>query len=357
MILIFDYTKKSRCIKRRTHKYLNKFFTACIILLLCMPGKKLFAQQGDLPAPFNVQFSPINRQLPTNYIVYSFQDRTGYLWFSTLFGLYRYDGYEMKLYGVRNGLLAKDVTSIAQDADGNLWLHSRSKKNIFIFNTKTEHAIPLKEKFTSRAFDPGSVTSLKSDIKGNVFIAVNNKAIFCFTNERKFKQLNLLFDQHDLVDFFTPDNTGGIWISTANSQNLNANNLFYCNSTLQNVFAARIYTFDIGDLFFYDTGIAYLLTYKEKERMPQLTRLQYTPPYVQTVSNKKFTALLASLSWPLHAFHDNICNKFYLFDADNRRILADTLRFAAVDMKPLFAANKIDDAGLLITTNNKSSFF
>src|SRR5882672_9328070 len=78
---------------------------------------------------------------------------------------------------------------------------------------------------------------------------------------------------------------------------------------------------------------------------------------MHTVSNKKFTALLASLSWPLHAFHDNICNKFYLFDSMNRRILADTQNYVAVNMKSLFADNKMEDAGLLVTTANGTSFF
>ena len=51
------------------------------------------------------------------------QDSHGYLWFSTMYGTYRYDGYEFEEYAFsnrRNGTAA-NVTFVKEDAAGDLW--------------------------------------------------------------------------------------------------------------------------------------------------------------------------------------------------------------------------------------------
>ena len=51
------------------------------------------------------------------------QDSRGYLWFSTMYGTYRYDGYEFEEYAFsnrRNGTAA-NVTFVREDAAGYLW--------------------------------------------------------------------------------------------------------------------------------------------------------------------------------------------------------------------------------------------
>lgn len=51
------------------------------------------------------------------------QDSRGYLWFSTMYGTYRYDGYDFEEYAFsnrRNGTVA-NVTFVVEDAAGDLW--------------------------------------------------------------------------------------------------------------------------------------------------------------------------------------------------------------------------------------------
>lgn len=51
------------------------------------------------------------------------QDSRGYLWFSTMYGTYRYDGYEFEEYAFdnRRGGAADNVTFVFEDAAGSLW--------------------------------------------------------------------------------------------------------------------------------------------------------------------------------------------------------------------------------------------
>jgi ligand-binding sensor domain-containing protein len=53
------------------------------------------------------------------------QTRDGKIWMTTTAGLSVYDGQELRTY-TRNGLLPDDLTGLAEDRDGNLWVGTRS---------------------------------------------------------------------------------------------------------------------------------------------------------------------------------------------------------------------------------------
>ncbi len=51
------------------------------------------------------------------------QDGKGYLWFSTMFGAYRYDGYEFEEYTFEDNMrgIAANVNLVREDSSGKLW--------------------------------------------------------------------------------------------------------------------------------------------------------------------------------------------------------------------------------------------
>ncbi|WP_240543584.1 hybrid sensor histidine kinase/response regulator [Spirosoma foliorum] len=78
-----------------------------------------------------------------------FQDRQGFMWFGTKFGLSRFDGKTFTTFTKdRNGLDFDDIQSISQDADGLLWLMGPyGESRITLFNPLNGTTSSFEEKF------------------------------------------------------------------------------------------------------------------------------------------------------------------------------------------------------------------
>ncbi|RYF65431.1 MAG: hybrid sensor histidine kinase/response regulator, partial [Cytophagaceae bacterium] len=78
-----------------------------------------------------------------------FQDHRDFMWFGTKFGLNRFDGSTFTTYTrEKNGLDFDDIQSIAQDADGLLWLMGpEGKSAITLFNPVTGVATSFEKRF------------------------------------------------------------------------------------------------------------------------------------------------------------------------------------------------------------------
>ncbi len=78
-----------------------------------------------------------------------FQDRRDFMWFGTKFGLDRFDGATFTTYTrEKNGLDFDDIRSIAQDADGSLWLMGPDgRAAITLFDPVTGVATSFEKRF------------------------------------------------------------------------------------------------------------------------------------------------------------------------------------------------------------------
>ena len=120
--------------------------------MLCAPAKgQPNAAQPNSAPPYVAwvrHYGPENG-LAHREVNAIFQDRDGFMWFGTKFGLSRFDGKTFTNYTKdRNGLEFDDIESIAQDADGMLWLMGPyGESRIFLFNPLTGTATSFEKKF------------------------------------------------------------------------------------------------------------------------------------------------------------------------------------------------------------------
>lgn len=103
-----------------------------------------------------------------------FQDRQGFIWFGTRFGLSRFDGQKFTTYNQENNDLDfDDVQSIAQDAEGLLWLMGPfGQSKITIFNPQTGRVVSYKEKFKQKfpSLVLDNVQQLLGGADGSIFL-------------------------------------------------------------------------------------------------------------------------------------------------------------------------------------------
>jgi ligand-binding sensor domain-containing protein/signal transduction histidine kinase len=85
---------------------------------------------------------------------YMVQDNQGFMWFGTRYGLYRYDGYTLKVFvrepGNPNSLDGVSIRALFKDRDGTLWVGCDQSLNKFDPTTESfvQYPIPLTTRIT-----------------------------------------------------------------------------------------------------------------------------------------------------------------------------------------------------------------
>ncbi len=75
----------------------------------------------------NLELTPADTQRIAQYVVNSFQDSKGNLWFGTMRrGVARYDGNQLVYFDLDDGLPSLAVPSFAEDKDGTLWVGTQN---------------------------------------------------------------------------------------------------------------------------------------------------------------------------------------------------------------------------------------
>ncbi|HWP41632.1 MAG TPA: two-component regulator propeller domain-containing protein, partial [Blastocatellia bacterium] len=102
--------------------------------------------------------------LPQNSVYAILQTRDGYLWFTTLDGLVRYDGARYTVFNRANskGILSNRFSCLYEDTDGTLWACAedagltRYRDGVFTTFT-TEHGLPSTQAVAVRRTDGGEL--------------------------------------------------------------------------------------------------------------------------------------------------------------------------------------------------------
>lgn len=204
-------------------KFLNlpHFLTLFLVVPAC-----IFPQSsGTLSLAQEIKFEHLTIEdgLSYNQTLHVLQDRQGFIWVATRFGLNKFDGNEFTIYthekGNSIGLNANVVWSLYEDLDGKLWVST--------WGGGVDRFDPRFETFTHFRHDEKVADSLSSDLvwsvyqdsRGTIWIATD-KGLNKFdpaTNRFKHYQHDPAHPKslsHNSISFIQEDANGVLWLST-----------------------------------------------------------------------------------------------------------------------------------------------
>lgn len=164
---------------------LKLFIVYAAILFTC---KTVLAQNGQY------QFSSlnINNGLSHNQVNSIYKDKRGFMWFGTMSGLNKYDGYTFKIYKHDphnpNSLNDDCVVSICEGPGGKLWLETRNGHVIFDPVTEQFERNIKPAQLALNLPTTGSVRTIKKDSRGNFWFLFAYNGVYKYDPVKKKTQ-------------------------------------------------------------------------------------------------------------------------------------------------------------------------
>lgn len=151
--------------------------------------------------------------LSQNMVYSIMQDKTGFIWLGTLDGLCRYDGTKFKIFKKEkdneHSLGSNKILSLLQNSNEEIWIGTTN--GIYIYDPMYENFSRFDMKTTDGEKVEGAVRDLKRDGKGNIWIGVQDKGMYCLSNEKELKIYRLKNTNVRKFDF---DVHGNVWVAT-----------------------------------------------------------------------------------------------------------------------------------------------
>ena len=189
----------------------------------------LYAQQAvtGVQAPLRFDRLSIEDGLSQNDVFTILQDRRGFMWFGTNFGLNRYDGYTFSVYTTAPfdtaSLSYNWILALHEDREGKLWVGTMRGLN------RMDPSTGAVTRYMHDPNDPGSLShdevwAIHEDRAGTLWIGTSGGL-----NKRDGRTNRFTLFQHDPTDAHSlssnivyalhEDPTGTLWVSTANGLN------------------------------------------------------------------------------------------------------------------------------------------
>lgn len=207
-----------------------------LIVLCCLNG---ILSQGQFN---NFKFENLDTVdgLSSSTCLTIFEDSEGFLWFGTIDGLNKYNGYEFEIYkSILNdpsSLSNNRINAIVEGTDGNLWIGTNNGLNYYNKKTNSFLRVDLYKQLSLSNNPRKFINALLFDKENNaLWVATNNGVIKIiledFTtdvSDLKFyyylnDDSNLNSLDNNIVNVILKDQNGVIWIGT-NGEYLNKYN-------------------------------------------------------------------------------------------------------------------------------------
>ncbi len=184
-----------------------------MIALFCLIGLSLSFESLAQTSDYYFRNMAVEDGLSQNMVYSILQDKTGFIWFGTLDGLNRYDGLKFKIFKKDNkndqSIGSNKIFSLLQDTNDEIWVGTAN--GIYIYSPQRESFSRFEITTINGERVQGVVRDLKKDKKGNIWIGVQDKGVFCYSNQEEMKMYSLKNTNIRKIDFDTDNN---VWIAT-----------------------------------------------------------------------------------------------------------------------------------------------
>jgi signal transduction histidine kinase/ligand-binding sensor domain-containing protein/ActR/RegA family two-component response regulator len=197
-------------------------FTFLLALLSITCG---FSQQVRINLTTLNSTNPISQ----NTIQAIFKDSYGFMWFGTLDGLNKFDGYQLQVYkhidGNATTLPGNSITAISEDKFHNIWAGTR-KDGLSKYDRKNRMFINFKHNAAdSHSISSNKISVLFKDNQSNIWVGTNAGLNLYIPKTNTFRRFYTSSkDEHTLSDSkilsIYQDTARNIWVGTANGLNL-----------------------------------------------------------------------------------------------------------------------------------------
>lgn len=135
-----------------------------------------------LPAQHKFYFTRLGVEdgLAQNTVSCILQDHLGFMWFGTKDGLNRYDGCRFRTFRKEAGnpysVGSNFIRTLYEDPDGFIWVGTNA--GLYLYDPRTDRFAPFDRQTSEGESVTGSVTDLRCDKAGRIWVCVNWQGLF-----------------------------------------------------------------------------------------------------------------------------------------------------------------------------------
>jgi signal transduction histidine kinase/ligand-binding sensor domain-containing protein/DNA-binding response OmpR family regulator len=273
------------------------FLKSCIQKGCVLPVCIFFASllQGQQLTSYHFAHLDFNQGLSNNQVNCIYKDKKGFMWFGTMSGLNRFDGYTFKTFrhSIKdtNSIIDDYITKIVAGPDNKLWVQSRIGFNIY--DPATEHFDRLVDKYLQKRGLPAyGLTDIIPSPKGFLFVYQDLGIYYLENGQSAIAVIKNPTLQTNFIADVKTDRKNNCWVLYCNGSmeqvDVAAKKVIGRTDLLQqkkgaNKFFYKLFIDAQNDLWIYGAGI-----------INGIYRVNTVDNTLQQIANNEGTAILSS---------------------------------------------------------------
>ncbi len=212
-----------------------------IWIVLLLQALSVFAQSEH----YNFSNLDTYNGLSNNQVNAILKDQDGFLWFGTMSGLNRYDGYSYRVfrknYNDSSSLLNNSILSLYELPGGKMWVSTMGGSCIYNPSTEKFDA-DINGYLQSLGLPSGAVSNIVKGNNGRYWFLYDNLELYSYSGtDKKAKSLrqNLRVNSLDRISSIKETKDGKLWLVSQSGflqeYDMNSNKIIFSSTVIQNL--------------------------------------------------------------------------------------------------------------------------